>query len=354
MKIGILTFHCAYNFGALLQAYALQKTLKDMGHEACIIDYRPSYLAWSRPSVGLRSFITRHPFRLLKRLLRLKNARRYYDNFFRFEKQEFSLAPLDKPISWDTVIVGSDQIWNGRYNGKDPIWFGNLPAGHTTQNLITYAASAGDAGKAELDGIDLAKNCEKFDSILVREKVLGDRLAACGIDSHIVLDPVLMAEESVWTEWKKQHINKKYVLVYQGRQDENVLRIAREIAQQRGCHVVVVDQYENGRNQPYKHVDISPAEFVSYVANAECVVTSSFHGTAVSIVTKTPFYSIRMNDGADGRVSEILKQLGLEDRFIDKEKSVEFSKIDYSEADQKLNVLRDRSKKLLIKSISKC
>lgn len=351
MKIGILTFHCAYNFGAMLQAYALQETLKEMGHNAEIINYRPDYLEIKKAHFTWRSYVSRNPLRLKAKIRGTLNFKAYYKAYNNFEHKYLNLSDLSVPCHYDRIIIGSDQVWNKRYNANDPIWYGELPKSITADKIITYAASAGDATETELDRDAIIRNSDRFSSILVREAALYRQLGLLNILSEKVLDPTLLADDGVWNEWQNNLFEDKYIIVYQGRADDNIIRIAKSLASQRECRILTVDQYANSFGRGLNHVNISPREFVETVRHAECVVTSSFHGTAVSIITSTPFYTIRMNDGADNRSRELLASLGLLSRMIDKESSPAFTEVDFSESRKKLSELRKKSVALLNNSL---
>ena len=351
MKVGILTFHCAYNFGAMLQVYALQEVLKKMGHNAEIINYRPDYLETKKPHFTWRSYISRNPFGIKAKIKGTLNYKAYYGTYNDFERKYLNLSNLTVPCHYDRIIIGSDQVWNKRFNANDPIWYGELPKGITADKLITYAASAGDAKETELDRDAIIRNSNRFSSILVREEALYRQLGLLNIPSEIVLDPTFLADDGVWSEWQDRIFREKYIIVYQGRSDDNVIRIAKSLANQKKCRIVTVDQYRNSFCQGVKHVNISPREFVEAVRHAECVVTSSFHGTAVSIITSTPVNTIRMNDGADNRSCELLGSLGLTSRMIDKESSPVFTDVDFYESREKISDLRKKSLLLLNNSL---
>lgn len=351
MKIGILTFHCAYNFGAMLQAYALQETLKMMGHTPEIIDYRPDYLETKKPNITWRSYVAKNPLRIKGKIRNTLNFKSYYKAYNSFESEYFNLSDISKATHYDAVIIGSDQIWNKKYNGNDPIWYGELPKTISVDKIITYAASAGDATDKELDKEILKNNSKSFSSILVREESLHNALNSLKILSKKVIDPTLLANNEMWDKWNNKIFRGKYIIVYQGRSDDNIIRIAKELADQRNCKVITVDQYSNSFGAGLKHVNISPKEFVEAVRHAECVVTSSFHGTAISIIASTPFYTIRMNDGADNRSKDLLESLGLQSRMIDKTSQPIFSDVDFVEAHSKLEDLRKESLELLSNSL---
>ena len=167
----------------------------------------------------------------------------------------------------------------------------------------------------------------------------------------VVLDPSLMVDEHIWEKWQKPLINEKYILVYQARQDDCVYRIANDIAIQLNAKVFTVDFYNNNYKFGAKLKVVSPAGFVSLVRNAQCVVTTSFHGTAFSIINKTPFYTLRLNDGADERSYNLLSSIGLNDRFIDKNSTIQFTSVNFDIPNKKLSELRKQSQLFLTKHI---
>lgn len=344
MRIGILTFSSAYNFGAQLQAYALLKILQQDGHDVEIVNYRPSYMVIEQCKLSWRCFVSRNPMRIPNKLKEIFGYRNYYNKYYSFGRHYLQLSDYDNPVHYDIMILGSDQIWNKKYNGNDSVWYGKLPTNIIADRVITYAASAGDATGDEINNELTEKYVSKIKTILVRETCLKQTLKIkFGIESTLVLDPVLMAPDIIWNEWKRPILRKPYVLVYQGREDDNVLRIAKAIATQLNCQVVTTDHYLNSKSKGFHHVTLSPDEFITYVNNARCVVTSSFHGTAAAIVCGTPFYSIKMEDGADERVTNILVELGLTERFIKKTETPKFSNVDYAHVFTKLDILRNIS-----------
>lgn len=353
MKIGILTFSCAYNFGAILQCYALQEHLRLMGQEVYVINYRPYYLESKKPK------ISRHNVRYLRRFLLHRSSFISYEHFIDKNLKLTNVANSETELfqiisSFDYVIIGSDQIWNTTYNGHDPIWLGRFSSTlNRKPHIIFYAASAGDAVFSASELFSLKKQLLYFDAISVRENKLRQKLENMfpykNID--VVLDPSLMVDEYIWEKWQKPLINEKYILVYQARQDDCVYRIANDIAIQLNAKVFTVDFYNNNYKFGAKLKVVSPAGFVSLVRNAQCVVTTSFHGTAFSIINKTPFYTLQLNDGADERSYNLLSSIGLNDRFIDKNSTIRFSSVNFDLPNKKLSELRKQSQLFLTKHI---
>ena len=356
MKIGILTFHSAYNFGAVLQCFALFSTIKDMGYSVEVIDYRPDYLATKKETFHWYTFINRTPWRFYERVKAVINAKKFYHKFEVFNKRNLKLS--DRCVSqkdlhnvcrrYDCVIIGSDQVWCNKFNGNDTSWFGFCST--TPIRWVGYAVSAGNTIYSEMQLCDLTRH---FSAIGVRESELYQSMQGCykGNLAH-VLDPTLLAPTTLWEQWKNPIIDTPYILTYQARESDDVFRIARSLAQQLGVKLIVpIDFYPNVKSNGYNTKVCAPNEFVSLVKNARCVVTTSFHGTAFSVITGTPFYTLRLNDGADSRAESLLENLGLADRMVDASCDVIFRSYDTVKVHNLLNKLKYQSLGFLISSL---
>lgn len=358
MKIGILTFSSAYNFGAVLQCYALEYCIRQLGFDVEVIEYVPEYLATKRPRIGLRTFVNRHPWKCPSIIRKIRKNQERFDLYKDFEKRYSKRSEAictceelrDLVTKYDYVVVGSDQIWNKKYNGNDEAWFG---AGMTNKRpqWITYAASAGDPDFTQDELCDLKKRLETFSAVSVREKSL-ERIITPLLGNEIphatVLDPSLLASEKAWEKWFAPIASEPYLVTYQAREDDNVFRIAKEIAIQTGAkRIIPLDFYNNNRKYGLNTNNYSPSDFVSLIRNATCVITTSFHGTAFSVICGTPFYSLRLNDGADERINNLLSQLELKHRFINKNETPVFSSMDYKNVFKLLSDLRADSLQFL-------
>ena len=175
MKIGILTFHCAHNYGAVLQAYGLQEYLRSQGHETYIIDYRPGYLTRNYKAFNIRFWMAStpreivyklryEPFLWKHRILRSKA-------FDRFIRNRFDLHPYVRHTNFsdfDAIFLGSDQIWNKTITGQryDEVFFG----GNATCRVIAYAASMGRGTLSDKDRERLRQYLAPMTAIGVREE----------------------------------------------------------------------------------------------------------------------------------------------------------------------------------------
>ncbi len=358
MKIGILTFHCAHNYGAVLQCYATQEFLRSKGFDVEIINYRPQFLLEPYKILNSKRVLCKRPILFIKKLLkeilffRLRYKR--WKGFEKFINTHLILSErFDKisiPSRYDIYIVGSDQIWNNRITNGDDVYFCKFPFAKGNKKYISYAASM---ETTTLDNNTSYKNLlNSFDAISVREENIQALLTPyTNLTIQHVLDPTLMASSKIWESFPSKTRNKdKYVVVYQVAENKNTIRIARHIAKQIGAKVKILVA-RIGRNTSEKFQDATPEEFVDTIRNAACIVTTSFHGTAFSVIFNRPFYTIKLNNGWDTRSSSLLNSIGLKNRIIDKNDSPQFSTIDYSHVNEKLEILQKESQDFILNQL---
>ena len=264
MKVGILTFHAADSYGAVLQARALVEVLRTLGHDACVIDYAPEYL--TRPYRLWRKDWWKHPVGTAKNLANSFVVARRRCGFQAF-REGMHLAPFP-PEGFDAVVFGSDQVWNQQLNGGEPLWFAQDPIFDHTRN-IAYAVSTGSVPLPE--GVDFSR----FHRLGVREPQLQAELAARGFASTLVLDPVLLAGKDVLDALASPcPVRGRYVVAYEVIDNPQVMQMASRF----GLPVVrIASNPRYGGRKKYV-----PGEFISLIRGAEHVVASSFHAVAVA------------------------------------------------------------------------
>ena len=325
MKIGILTFHCAHNYGAVLQAYGLQEYLRSQGHETYIIDYRPGYLTRNYKAFNIRFWMAStpreivyklryEPFLWKHRILRGKA-------FDRFIRNRFDLHPYVRHTNFsdfDAIFLGSDQIWNKTITGQryDEGFFG----GNATCRVIAYAASMGCGTLSDKDRERLRQYLAPMTAIGVREESLKELLQPLSAKPvYTTIDPTLLAGTEMFEKIASPPASdRKYVLVYDlSPYKREVLEIARNVAEKIGARIVELDAYPlTGFSMRYKDQTASPEQYLGYFRHAAFVVTTSFHGTAFSLLFNRPFYTIKQDNPADLRALSLLEKVGLTDRFI--------------------------------------
>ena len=361
MRVGVLTFHVAHNFGAFLQCYALQSYLESIGCDVDVVDYRPKYLtdqyrvvnsAWiknpnflvctKRSIVFALSYVTR--LRKFKRYEKMINHR-------------LNLVDVNA-AKYDLLICGSDQVWNKSITGGDydPFYF--LNSKELVSDLkISYAASFGrDEIDVESSDSKLRAYIEALDGVSFRERRGFDAVnGKVTRDVNHVVDPVLLLSKERWLSFamlpKK---SKPYLFIYQVNYDANLRRVAEMYAKQRGLRVVEVTAFVSWKVKDGVYQTKTPDEFVGLIANADCVFTSSFHATAFSIILEKEFYSLSSGHVNDDRCTSLLKECGLLSRSFSPslETSPSEEEINYTEVKSKMSSLIENSKNYLQSYIS--
>lgn len=325
MRIGILTFHRAHNYGAVLQCYALQQYLKAQGHETYVIDYNNkklwAYYSWRDRNYEkeIRENILRFPVRLF-RYLRIKRREIIrYCKFVFFQEHVLTLANVEsinkKP--YDLILIGSDQVWNTNITmGLDPYYWGVFDRPSSTK-VATYAASL-RALWEEKDYIFIHQALQKLDGISVRESAVGQYVKNLFPDLTVscVPDPVFLLPAHQWSSLAKTPAYKKpYAFFYQAERSEQIYNTACEISSKFGFPLIVLSADARARNSKECH-SASPQEFIGWILNASLVITSSFHALVFSIIFQKDFYAINLNKGKDERLNNILSLFGLEERLV--------------------------------------
>lgn len=335
MKIGILTYHAAHNYGAVLQCYALQEYLKSRGHNVSIIDYRNSKILEVYKRFKWSRFIKKNPFIMIQRIvaeLLLYNRRKFrYNAFEQFINSKLHLASVPEILNdpFDLIFVGSDQVWNFKLTyGFDPYYWGDFPRPSTTL-LASYAASMQDNWN-DSDSLIIESKLQNFDMISVRESSLADKLQQLIPLKKIyhVVDPTLLVHESIWDNIAiAPNINQPYLLFYQVDFNPLARKIAAEIAEKESLKLIVLSANIADENN---HITISasPSSFVGLVKHAAMIVSSSFHATIFSIIFRKNFYAIK-GKGKNARIMSLLSSLSLENRIIDSIPN-SISSVDYS------------------------
>lgn len=256
------------------------------------------------------------------------------------------------PNNYDVYVMGSDQIWNPEITrGFDPVYFGYLGFPKRERKYISYAASMEQSELSDDEKVFCSEALKNFDAISVREKDLADLLQSLTAQNvEVVLDPTLLLNKSSWEKIATPpKIKGKYVLVYQVRVNKNAIEIAKRIAEQIKATVIqlTVSPYPSRRKLQTE----SPTQFLGVMQHAACVVTTSFHGTAFSLIFNRPFYYVEQGDGRDSRAKSLLSDVELTNRVIQINDSQTFTKIDYDIVNNKLAELQMKSWEFLRQNI---
>ena len=370
VSVATMTYHMAQNYGAVLQAYALQKTVEDMGCQCEILDYRlpaiydrsgiPTITDFLREIGFVRGsvrFLWRHVNGWYRRL---PIAKRKFDSFMRRDLKLSEKAIFDKEqlrkTDYDAVVFGSDQIWNSELTGGFAGEYLGEYFDPDKTALISYAASC---GKDHLDPDyldEFLKRLRKFSAISVREKSLVRYLnEECGVPAQAVLDPVLLADPAIWEPLAEQgeiRIEEPYLLIYTFDAGNDIYELAKKVAEERHLKPVAICYRKNPALEGIEQIDCAgPKDFLYLFKHADFVCTTSFHGLAFSMLFEKNYYCMG-HPLFNQRERDLSDSMGLMNRYIEDWTSVQtVTDCEYTEPRAKLAQARAESRRFLEKAL---
>ena len=224
----------------------------------------------------------------------------------------------DKPIA-DIYMTGSDQVWGPIISGEYE-WAYFLKFCSENDKKVSYAASFGKKQLSESAKKTAMQLINRYNSITVREDSAVELLNENGINAQQVIDPTLLLTAKEWEEFlnvPERKIKEKYILIYQIHNNKMLDKYAIEFAKKANLPLIRVSPllHQCIRGGRFKFAP-DLGEFISYVKNAEYLITDSFHGTVFSINFNTPLVTLMPNTGTSTRNMSILKLTGLSDRIV--------------------------------------
>lgn len=373
MNVKIITCHDVYNYGASLQAYALQTYLRQKAHQVEIIDYRPPYIDWhyrlswfvppnSPYYKKCRSNVLFHSLYALRRYLKSLSTHSRKQAFKKFTtvrlhltRKYSSFEELKKHVPQaDVYIVGSDQVWNSLtlYNGKDPAFY--LRFAPDTALRVSYAASFGSAEISAGYETFVKEQLSTLDAISVRETSGLKLIESLGLKASVVCDPVFLLCKDEWVkELKLKKHQDNYLLLYNiGKANKQMIEAARLIAKERKLKIYSIASERIGSVD--SHIaNAGPYEFINCIYNASYVVSNSFHGTALSLIFKCPFLSYGYQN-ISSRILDLLVSVSLEERYNTPNiEEIVNKEIDYEKVKMNLSKWSEQSKHWLNSQIHK-
>lgn len=352
IKVGILTFHKAKNYGAVLQAYALQTVLQNNQFNVSIVDYQnPDVYRYSDYHI----LSDRHHIKtILGKILRYRYNKKVFLKFAAFREKRMILSPVCKNLSelkeveshYDAIICGSDQIWNPKaiFNDFDAFLLGTVSC-----KRIAYAASAGSVSLWEKYLQKYWDLLHRFDAISVREADMlqpVENLSQKNVS--LVCDPTLLLNCEDWIKIENKESNKilsdGYILVYFLGSNETVVRTALALQKRTKLPIVSIGRRIKGSYRP----TIGPEDFLTLFHHASYVLTSSFHGTVFAIQYQKPFL-VFGNGIYNSRMLTLLNHLGIQERMMVSSYSTEQilselnKRLNWTEVNRRRDMLRETS-----------
>ena len=214
----------------------------------------------------------------------------------------------------------------------------------------SYAASFGYRDIPEKYKKKTISLLKRFNGITVREQKASAIIEEyLDISVPVVVDPVLLLEKEIWGQLIKP-IEKRYIFVYQAEKQPELIELAKNIAKKRKCPIYIVSTVWRGTvGRNVKNVsDCSPEMFLSYLKNAEVVITNSFHGTAFSILFNKEFWVQPLSrNNTNSRIDSILALMGLEQRKTLETDVNDTVGIEYDVVNTRLDIFRENSLSIL-------
>jgi hypothetical protein len=309
-RVGILTFHDGFNYGTYLQAYSLQMTLRSLGYENELINYKPQG-AWVKEYKWLLH--RQRPGKWMRNVKKIAHFRMAHS---RLERGKLRSSPLDiSKARYDAIIIGSDEVWNFRHplHGFDPTYFSH---GLKADRIVSYAATFGSIDSKDAIPGKVQSSIDNIDFLSVRDLNsldLVQRITDKPVS--LALDPTLLHDFSAEI---RTNPPTGYILVYCTGLGNAAIRAIRRLAAWSGKRLLSI-----GYSNPWCDMDkvaFDPLRFPGFFRHADFVVTNMFHGSMFSIKYGRPF-GVLDSPYRRRKIGTFLQTLGLEGRIIPEEGS---------------------------------
>lgn len=357
MKIGIITHHYIKNYGAFLQAYALQQTLMDIYPNAQVEII--NYINFKHYFSNLRPLMISKP--------QSSNTIKAMKIFFENKKQllQFIKAKKDLNISsyyrnaddinkknYDYIIIGSDEVWNINSVSFDEIKFA---VDLSCLNIISYAPSVGNIKPNQELPTSIPNGLKKFKNISVRDNQTLDMVKRF-YDGNIrmVLDPTFLYDFSSESKSVEMHKYSPYILVYQCTLDVEQISLLKKFADGNELQIIGAGCHQDWFDKSL--INISPFQWISLFNNACYIITGTFHGTIFSIKAKKRFIAYPTLPNRVEKIQSLLNLFGLKKQLVSKENKNNLcgslvNEIDYNMVFQRINELKQSSINFLNESL---
>ena len=354
MKIGILTLPLHSNYGGLLQAWALQKALVDIGHEAIIINRvtgKPNIPLWRKFAGKVKNEIF-IGLGKRKRYITITNELKKYSeqNVIKFRQNRYlGVSPELKSNKellnyittqeFDAYIVGSDQVWRPIYSPNLMTYFLDFVKDNSKVKKIAYAASFGvdDWEFTKKETKEAANLAPLFDLITVREssgvKLVKEHFKC---EATHVLDPTMLIDKEDYIKLVEDSTcdlqeSTGDLFCYVLDKNPELTNVIDSCSKETGlkpyfCNYDIPLNLLETENDKEKCIVPPVEQWIKSFIDAKMVITDSFHGCVFSIIFNKPFWVISNSERGSSRFSSLLTQFGLGNRMV-----INFSKIDWNQ-----------------------
>lgn len=350
MKIGIVTHYNVHNHGALLQLYGLKTILEQYGHTAAALTFKKNFDFMPADSekkynISIKSFVWYLTY------IKKYGIKRTYFNFKKKRGLDSFRNPMigeyySRAVDLDATFIGSDEVFSLE-SGLNPLFFG---FGIPCNNIFSYAGCFGPYTYEKIDAKNLCGYVEAGLSLIKQISVRDENSRSIverltGKSPLVVCDPVILY--GFQEEQNKATVkipNQKYLLIYaydNNMNDDVEVHRIKEYAKSKGLLVASVGFYHKWAD---KNINANPMELLQYFKNAECVVTDTFHGSVISLITNAQFVAKLRGNG--NKLADLLNRFSVSERITEDFSDLENlcnSKIDYITVNGKLEASRKES-----------
>ncbi len=340
-KIGILTFHRANNYGAVLQAYALKQELLSLNYKVQIINYlspkiERDYSFFSGSFCWMQIFKKMAKVLFLPRIIFNRKQFQKFRESFLTDTAPILPKDIDKlNADFDVFITGSDQVFNPRITAFDKNYLLSFVKNH--KKKYSYAASVALDNCTPKEKAFLQDHLRDFAVLSVREEKTSDLIKQL-TDKHVLthIDPTFLLNKTQWEKIAVAPNNPgKYILLYLMEVNPRIISFAQKLSQKTGLKIIYISAEFINRT-PFKMLTPTPQEWIGYFLDATYIVTNSLHGVSFAINFNKKFFVDLIREGAPRlhniRFNNLLDLMGLNSRLLDHidydyDQEINFSKI---------------------------
>lgn len=353
-KIGILTFHRALSYGAMLQSYALQNFMLELNIDNEIVDYNCKYMVdhyQKNFRVTNSNPIKGFAWNLMT-LNGIKKERKTRDEFVKKHlilSKSYTADNISCAVDeYSAFVTGSDQVWSTTCVGFDPVYF--LTFAQPSQKY-SYAASIATKTIPENIKDEFKNRISDFQKYSLREQS-GARIVKdlTGKDAFVNIDPTLLLTKESWDKLATSVLNEPYIFLFTVHKPKNLINYALKLSKKTGLKVIYLNKLRSIKDKNLSYMDpVTADKFVGLIKNASYVCTNSFHGTAFSVIYHKNFIvETETCKGKNIRSEELLTHLRLSQRIMSSKNCDIEAQSNWDYVDKKLQEEREKSKNYLL------